>query len=167
MEKGTNAQIFPNAEILVREKEYKFWSDPAIIGKLPERRKPLAKRIQDTFPNWKNVTLFTGEQDVAPGIRALRSYGHSPGHTSFHMGSGGKEMVLIGDAIIVPALFLEHLDWQLAFDADKDKATATRKAIVNQAVSDGMMIGGYHFGFPNAGKIQKDGGNHVFLPAKV
>ncbi|MEO0910210.1 MAG: hypothetical protein AAFX96_07675 [Pseudomonadota bacterium] len=67
----------------------------------------------------------------------------------------------------MPSLFLANLDWQLAFDADKDKATKTRKAIVDQAVADNLTIGGYHFGFPNAGKIEKDGGSHVFVPAKV
>ena len=75
--------------------------------------------------------------------------------------------MLIGDAIIVPALFLANLDWQLAFDADKDQATKTRMAIVDQAIADNMNIGGYHFGFPNAGKIEKDGNSHVFVPATV
>lgn len=167
MEKDTNAQVFPNAEIKVSETEYNFWTDPAIIEKLPERRKGLAQRIQATFPAWKNVTRFSGEAEVAPGVRAVSSPGHSPGHVNFHISSGSEQIMLIGDAIIVPALFLANLDWQLAFDADKDQATATRKAIVDQAIADNMTIGGYHFGFPNAGKIQKDGASHVFVPASV
>jgi glyoxylase-like metal-dependent hydrolase (beta-lactamase superfamily II) len=167
MEKDTNAQVYPDAEILIGETDYKFWSDPAIIESLPERRKGLAKRIQATFPNWKNVSLFSGDTELAPGVRAVDSFGHSPGHTNFHISSGSDQMMLIGDAIIVPALFLANLDWQLAFDADKDAASATRKAIVAQAIAENMTIGGYHFGFPNAGKIQKDGDSHVFLPASV
>jgi len=167
MEKDTNAQVFPNAEILVGETEFKFWTDPAILESLPARRKPLAQRIQATFPKWKNVTQFSGDTEVAPGIRAVDSFGHSPGHTNFHISSGDDEMMLIGDAIIVPALFLANLDWQLAFDADKDQATKTRMGIVDQAISDGMTIGGYHFGFPNAGKIEKDGKGYVFNPASA
>ncbi len=167
MEKDTNAQVYPNAEILVNETEYNFWTDPSILESLPERRKGLAKRIQATFPNWKNVTQFTGEKELVSGVRAVNSFGHAPGHTTFHLSSGSDEMMLIGDAIIVPALFLANLDWQLAFDADKDQATATRKAIVAQAIADGVTIGGYHFGFPNAGKIEKEGASHVFIPAAV
>ncbi len=167
MEKDTNAQVYPNAEILVNEAEYAFWTDPSIIESLPERRKGLAKRIQATFPKWENVSQFTGDSEVAPGIRAVNSFGHAPGHTNFHISSGNDQMMLIGDAIIVPALFLANLDWQLAFDADKDKATATRKAIVAQAIADDMTIGGYHFGFPNAGKIVKEGAGHAFVPASV
>lgn len=167
MEKGTNAQVYPNAEILVGETEYKFWTDPSIIETLPARRKPLASRIQATFPKWKNVTRFSGNTDVAPGIRAIDSFGHSPGHTTFHISSGSNDLMLIGDAIIVPALFLANLDWQLAFDADRDQASATRKGIVERAINDNMMIGGYHFGFPNAGKIQKDGPGYAFVPASI
>ena len=167
MEKDTNAQVYPNAEIMVHETEHKFWTDPSIIETLPERRKGLAQRIQATFPEWKNVSLFNGETELAPGIRAVESFGHAPGHVTFHLSSGGDQLMLIGDALIVPALFLANLDWQLAFDADKDQASETRKAIVAQAVADNMTIGGYHFGFPNAGKIEKDGASHVFVPATV
>jgi len=167
MEKDTNAQIYPNAEIMVGETEYNFWTEPGLIEKLPERRKGLAQRIQATFPNWKNVTLYNSGTELAPGVTAVNSFGHTPGHVSFHISSGGDDLLLIGDAVIVPALFLANLDWQLAFDADKDQATITRKAIIEQAVADNMTIGGYHFGFPNAGKIEKDGSSHVFIPAEV
>lgn len=167
MEKDTNAQIFPDAELVVGETEYNYWTDPALIPKLPERRQGLAKRIQATFPEWKNVTQFKGEKELAPGIRAVESFGHTPGHVSFHISSGDDELLLIGDALIVPALFLANLDWQPAFDADKDQASATRKSIVDKAIADNMTIGGYHFGFPNAGKIEKDGADHVFVPATV
>ncbi len=167
MEKDTNAQVYPNAEILVHEAEYDFWTDPSIIEQLPERRRGLAQRIQATFPTWENVTRFDAKTELAPGVRAVESFGHAPGHVTFHISSGDDQLMLIGDALIVPALFLANLDWQLAFDADKDQASETRKAIVAQAVADNMAIGGYHFGFPNMGKIEKDGASHVFLPATV
>ena len=65
MEKGTNAQVFPNAEIVVSSAEYSFWTDPAVIDRLPEARRPLGRRIQATFPTWKNVRQVEGEAEVA------------------------------------------------------------------------------------------------------
>ena len=53
MEKETNAQVYPDAEILVGETESNFWTAPDIIAKLPKGRQGLAKRIQATFPTWK------------------------------------------------------------------------------------------------------------------
>lgn len=164
MEKETNVQVYPNAEILINEIEYKFWSDPASLSKMPKRRHPMAERIRATFPGWKNVSLFNGGAEVAPGIRAINSFGHSPGHTTFHIASGDDEMMMIGDALVIPILFLENLDWQLVFDLDPDFAATTRKALVQQAVADNLTIGGYHFGFPNAGKIDRDGNGYVFVP---
>lgn len=167
MEKGTNAQVFPNAEVMLGETEYKFWTAPDLIEKLPEGRQGLAKRIQATFPTWKNVTLYQGNKELIPGIRSVDTFGHTAGHTAFHLSSGDEEAMLVGDIMNLPALFLANMDWQVAFDADKDQATATRKAIVQRAVADNITVAGYHFGFPNSGKIEKDGNSHVFVPTSV
>ncbi len=164
MEKDTNAQVFPQAEILVGETEYKFWTDPGLIEKLPEGRRGLAQRIQATFPSWKNVGQYAGGQEVAPGITSVDTFGHTPGHTAFHITSGDDQAMLLGDIMNLPALFLANLDWQLAFDSDKDMASSTRKSIVERAVADGITVAGYHFGFPNSGKIEKDGDGYVFNP---
>ena len=167
MEKGTNAQVFPNAEVFVGEDEYKFWTDPGLIEKLPEGRRGLAQRIQSTFPSWKNLSQFSFEQEIVPGIRAVDTSGHTPGHTAFHLSSGDEQAMLLGDIINLPALFLANLDWQLIFDADKDKATEVRKKMVAQVVADEITVAGYHFGFPNSGKIRKDGDSHVFVPTEA
>ena len=70
MEKDTNKPVYPNAEIVISDVEYKFWTDPAVIDRLPEARKGLARRIQATFPTWKNIRQVAGEPEVAPGIRS-------------------------------------------------------------------------------------------------
>ena len=69
MEKDTNKPVYPNAEIVISDVEYKFWTDPAVIDRLPEARKGLARRIQAVFPTWKNIRQVSGEPEVAPGIK--------------------------------------------------------------------------------------------------
>ena len=164
MAKDTNAQVFPEAEIVVPEVEYKFWTDPALIEKLPENRRGLAKRIQATFPGWKNVTQVAGEKDVAPGIRTLPAFGHTPGHTAYHISSGDKQLIVAGDISNVPALFVANPTWQAIFDSDPEMATKSRIALFDRVIADGAVIAGYHFGFPNAGTITKDGDGYVFAP---
>ena len=83
MEKGTNAPVYPNAELVVNATEYKWWTEPGRVEKLPEARKPLGTRIQTVFPTWKNFKLVEGEQEVAPGIRLVNAPGHTPGHSAF------------------------------------------------------------------------------------
>ena len=164
MAKDTNAQVFPNAEIIVPEAEYKFWTDPALIEKLPDNRKGLGKRIQATFPNWKNVTQVSGEKDVAPGIRSLPAFGHTPGHTAYHINSDNKQLIVAGDIANVPALFVANPTWQAVFDSDPETATKNRIALFDRVIADGAVVAGYHFGFPNAGTVTKDGNGYVFAP---
>ena len=164
MAKGTNEQIFPEAQIVVPEVEYKFWTDPALIEKLPERARGLAKRIQATFPNWKNINQVAGEAEVAPGIRAVPAYGHTPGHTAFHVASGDSELLIMGDISNVPALFVVHPEWHAIFDANPELAEKSRRSLFDRAIADKTVVAGYHFGFPNAGTISKEGSGYVFEP---
>ena len=68
--KETNAQVFPNAEILMPEVEYKFWTDPALVEKVPEAFRNHVKRIQATFPTWKNIKQYSDGAELAPGVQA-------------------------------------------------------------------------------------------------
>ena len=165
MAKDTNAQIFPNAEIVVPEAEYAFWTDPGLIERLPESARGLAGRIQATFPNWDNVRQAAGDTEVAPGIRSVNAFGHTPGHTVYHVASGNDQLLVAGDIANVPALFVANPTWQAVFDADPQMATEARIALFDRAIADGATIAGYHFGFPNAGTIEKDGAGYMFTPA--
>ena len=73
--KETNAQVFPNAEILMPEVEYKFWTDPALVEKLPEAARANVRRIQATFPTWKNIKQYNDGAEVAPGVQRHRDAG--------------------------------------------------------------------------------------------
>ena len=92
--KETNAQVFPNAEILMPEVEYKFWTDPALVEKLPEAARGNVRRIQSTFPTWKNIKQYADGAELAPGVRAVATPGHTVGHMSFLVASGGQQLFI-------------------------------------------------------------------------
>ncbi len=167
MEKGTNAQVFPNAEIVVSSAEYRFWTDPAVIDRLPEARRPLARRIQATFPTWKNVRQVEGEAEVAPGIRSVTTPGHTPGHIAFHIASGAAQMIYSADAFYQPALSLRTPHWQGVFDQDGPLAEKSRRALAERIVADKVMVSGYHFPWPGAGTLAKDGTGYALVPLAV
>ena len=165
MAKDTNAQVFPNAEIVIAAKEYGFWMDPALIGKLPDGYKPVVQRLQSVFPGWKNVRQIEADKEVIPGVHSVATYGHTPGHTSYMLGSGKSVLHVLGDVSNIPALFLKHPNWQAVFDSDGDMAAATRHAVMDRVVAEGSMVAGYHYPFPAAGSIAKDGDGYAFTPA--
>ena len=164
MAKDTNEQTFPNAEIIVPEAEYKFWTAPDVVGKLSEARQGLAKRIQATFPNWKNIKQIGDGKDAVAGIRSINSNGHSPGHTSYVLGSGASQLIVSGDVALMPALFLKNPGWHIAFDQDSAVAEKSRRTLFDRAVADGAIVTGYHWGLPGAGKIAKDGNGYALVP---
>ena len=167
MAKDTNAQVFPNAQILVSETEYKWWTDPTRPDQVPERQKGLARRIQATFPTWKNISQFQWGKEVVPGITAVEAVGHTIGHTAFLVASGGKQLMVQGDVSNVPFLFAKNPNWHFTFDDDGPKAEATRRAMYDRVIADKMMIAGYHWDFPNVGTIAKDGNGYAFTPVKA
>jgi len=159
-----NKAVFPNAVIHVPAVEYKFWMDPAGLEKLPEARRPLAKRIQEIFPLMK-VEVFEGDKEVVPGIRPIDSRGHTPGHTSFQVSSGRDQLIVLGDVTNIPALFARNPGWHVAFDQDAAMAEATRRKMFDRVVADKTLVTGYHFPFPATGRITKDGQGYAFVPA--
>jgi glyoxylase-like metal-dependent hydrolase (beta-lactamase superfamily II) len=165
MEKGTNTQIFPDAEIVVPAAEYRFWTDAAVVEKLPEARRPLAKRIQATLPAWNNVRQVDGDAEVAPGIRTVATPGHTPGHTAFHIASSAAQMIYSGDAFYQPALSLRTPHWHGVFDHDGPLAERSRRSLADRIVADKIMVSGYHFPWPGAGTLAKDGAGYALTPA--
>lgn len=167
MAKDTNAQIFPDAEIIVPATEYKYWADPGLIATLPQARQGLAKRIQATLPNWKNVKQAENGAEVAPGIRSVATNGHTPGHTSYLVSSGNSQLMVLGDVTNLPALFVRNPGWHAAFDQDAAMAEDSRRKTFDRVVADDITVTGYHYGMPGAGKIAKDGSGYVFTPLTV
>ena len=164
MEKGTNAQTYPNAQIVVPAAELAWWTDAGVFTKLPEARHGLAKRIQATLPTWKNVTTVDGEKEVAPGIRTIPAHGHTPGHTVYLVGSGKDQLLVLSDTSNIPALFVRNPGWHAIFDSDAAMAEATRRKLFDRAIADNAIITGYHYGMPGAGRLAKDGAGYTYAP---
>ena len=167
MEKDTNKPVYPNAELIVSDVEYKFWTDPAVIDRLPEARKGLARRIQAVFPTWKNIRQVAGEPEVAPGIRFVNTPGHTPGHRAFHLSSGASQLMISNDTAYVPALVVSNPGWHGQYDQDAALAEASRRKLLDRVIADKVMICGYHFPFPGAGTIAKDGSGYALSVMKT
>jgi glyoxylase-like metal-dependent hydrolase (beta-lactamase superfamily II) len=162
LESRTNAPVFPNAEIIVPAAEYTWWTDPLLIDRLPQARRRLARRIQAVIPKWKNVLPVAGEDEVVPGIRFVAAPGHTPGHTAFHLSSGGQQLMISGDAVYMPALVGRHPDWHGVYDQDAPMAEVSRRRLLDRVVAEKMMICGSHFPWPGVGRMAKDGAGYAF-----
>lgn len=165
MEKGTNALVFTDAELVTSAAEYRWWTDPGRVEELPQGRRAAGKRIADIFPRWKNWRLVEDDAEVAPGVRILSTPGHTPGHSAFIVSSGSEQLMVSGDAVYVPALLAPHPEWQGAYDQDGPTAIESRRRLIDRVIADNTMICGSHFPFPGTGNFVKDGNAYAFTPS--
>jgi glyoxylase-like metal-dependent hydrolase (beta-lactamase superfamily II) len=165
MNKDTNAQVFPDAEIIVPAEELKWWTQPGVEAlDLGPTRVGLAARIRATLATWKNVRPVAGEAELLPDVHAIKAYGHSPGQMTHLLNSGGKQLLVTADVSLLPALFAKNPDWQGSLDQDPAMAVETRKRIFERAIADKAMIAGTHWIMPNIGTLSKDGNGYAFVP---
>jgi glyoxylase-like metal-dependent hydrolase (beta-lactamase superfamily II) len=163
---GTPA--FPNAEVLVPAVEWKFWMDDGEMSRATgDRMTGLFKNNRRIFEAGlkKKVTPYAWDKDVVPGLLAIASIGHTPGHTSYVLSSGSDALFIQSDVTNHPALFAAHPDWHVMFDQDSAEAQATRHKVYDMLVADRMRVQGFHYPFPANGFVEKDGNGYRLVPA--
>jgi glyoxylase-like metal-dependent hydrolase (beta-lactamase superfamily II) len=164
MNNETNAQIFPDADIVVPAAELKWWTRPGVESiDLGPTRKGLARRIQATVATWKNVRTFEGEPELLPGVHAIQVPGHSPGMVAHLVASGGNQFLISADVVNLSPHIQTNPEWQLTIDQDPELAVETRKRIFDRAVADKLTISGTHWLMPNVGRLARDGNGYAFV----
>jgi glyoxylase-like metal-dependent hydrolase (beta-lactamase superfamily II) len=154
-----NSPAFPNAEIKVPEVEWKFWMDDGEMSRASKGRMTELfannRRVFDTLK--RNVTPYAWDKEVVPGVLAVGTPGHSIGHTSYLVASGGNTIFVQSDVCNNVAVFAPYPDWHGFFDQDPPKAAATRKRVYEMLVAEKIPVQGYHFPFPALARIEKQG----------
>lgn len=161
-----NKPAFPNAEVMVPELEWAFWSDESNTSKLPEIARGQMGNVKRVFGVLGNkVTRYQAGKELVPGITAVASYGHTPGHTSHVIASGNSKVLVQADITAGAAsIFVRNPDWQFVFDTDKAMAVETRRKMYDMAVAEKMIIQGYHFSFPGLAYVEKSGNGYRLIP---
>jgi glyoxylase-like metal-dependent hydrolase (beta-lactamase superfamily II) len=151
---------FPNAAIKVPAQEHKYWMDDGEMSKATgnQRMEGLFKTNRRIFGNpeiAKRVQPYEAGKEIVPGITAVATNGHSVGHHSQIVSSGGKSLFVQGDVTHVPYLFARNPGWHLMFDQDPQAAEATRRKVYDMLAAEKMMVQGFHYPFPAVAYIEK------------
>lgn len=144
------ALAFPNAAIRMSEAEW------ASMRANPE----MADLVRVITPK---VQAFRPGDEVAPGVEAQDTAGHTPGHVAYLIADGQNQLLYTGDLMHHWVLSVEHPDWTVGYDND---AVAGKKARLDEITAlraSGAHIYAYHFPFPGLGKIQTREGRAMFI----
>jgi glyoxylase-like metal-dependent hydrolase (beta-lactamase superfamily II) len=164
---ANNKLAFPNAEVLVPAADWKFWTDESNTTRAPEVLKGNFAGVKRVFGAFDNkITQYEGGKELVPGITAVSTPGHSPGHMSHLVSSGSDRVMVQADVTAGMAfLFAHNPDWQLQFDSDKVQATETRRKLYDQLAADKTLVQGFHFTFPGIAYVEKAGSGFRLVPA--
>jgi glyoxylase-like metal-dependent hydrolase (beta-lactamase superfamily II) len=163
---GEGKRVFANAELILPEADNAFWYDDAAMNGAPDQFKPFflgARKAAEAYQG--SQTLFSGEEEILPGIRPMALPGHTPGHTGYVIDSNGETLVIAGDIVHMAMYQFDRPDWGIGFDVDGAAAAQTRKKFFDQAASDKLLFAGAHIPFPGMGRIAREGEGYRFVPA--
>lgn len=123
------APAFPNARYVLQRTEI----DAASEGVIDHVVRPLGERLQ----------VVDGHADVLPGIRALHTPGHTPGHQAVQVG----DLVMTGDVVLHPMQLIDPKVFYL-YDADPELAATTRVELLDRVRAERGTIATAHFAEP-------------------
>jgi len=168
-------RAFPNALVRVPKSEINMliFLDPAKTTALlaqahgDEQAKAWLQFTQALFEPYIKAGKFqTFDADVTltPGIRALATHGHTPGHTSYVVESRSQTLIVMGDLVLMGALQFANPSLGSAFDADPKAAAEQRLRIFRMAADRDYWVAGGHLPFPGIGHIQSDQNRYRWSP---
>lgn len=103
---------FPNAEHVVQRREFEDASNPN------ERTAATYLSINwDVLVKNGQMRLLDGDTELAPGVRGVVTPGHTPGHMSVVIESGGQSAMFVCD-LASYAVHFERLGWMTAYDVE-------------------------------------------------
>jgi glyoxylase-like metal-dependent hydrolase (beta-lactamase superfamily II) len=157
---------YPRAEIIMPDQDWAFWMSPENAAKASD---PVSKgyfaNAAKTLTDLKDhVSTYAAGKEVAPGITAIATPGHTPGHRSFVVSSGAARIFIQSDVTNIPAFFLDHPDWHVMYDHDAALAQETRHKFYDMVSAEKATVVGYHFPFPCIGHVEKSGKSYRLIP---
>lgn len=160
---GRFVPTFPNAQYILMRQEMDRW-DPRRPGHVP------VPQNAGTFENSVLPVLeaglariVDGHHTICTGVEIEPSFGHTIGHSSLHLSSGGQQAYFVGDVFHHP---LEMVAPGLDDCTSENFALLreTRQRLIDIAVRDRALIVPAHFRCPFGGHLHSNDDGLVFEP---
>ena len=140
---------FENARYTVHRADWEHFTSEEVLS---DFRGDAVKRSAIPLDEAGVLDLMEGETELAPGITAIHTPGHTPGHMSLLISSGRERALLIGDVLGSP---MHATDTELTYwpDTDKQQGVETRHHLLDMAEREKMIVLGSHLSPPGWGTM--------------
>jgi glyoxylase-like metal-dependent hydrolase (beta-lactamase superfamily II) len=123
---------FPQARVVVQRADVEAFAEA---------------RAQDLLAEPDRLDVIEGDTELGPGVRAIATPGHTPGHQSVLVESGDASILITGD-LLVHAIQLLYPELAYRHDMDADQARVSRQKTLHAATTGGSLLAVSHLGKP-------------------
>ncbi|MGQ0698348.1 MAG: MBL fold metallo-hydrolase [Panacagrimonas sp.] len=158
---------FPNAVVRADKHDAEYWLSEENMLKAPEAMKGQFQGAQASLKPYIKAGKFKpfdGDTELVPGVKAMASRGHTPGHSFYVAESQGQKMVFWGDLMHVAAVQFDNPAVTIQFDVDSKAAAAQRAKAYADAAKQGYLVAAAHLSFPGIGRLRSEGKAYAWLP---
>jgi len=172
--------LYPNAAVYASHNEEDYWlkaPDVATGNSRAEREKgrndvkpvdpALAKKARDALAPYLSSGRFNSygiDETLVPGVQAIASSGHTPGHTGYLFTSNTERLLIWGDIVHNHAVQFTYPDVSVEYDVDPKQAIVSRRRVLTSVAKDSPWIAGAHLPFPGLGHVTYDGERYRWVP---
>lgn len=158
--------MFPNATVHVGEADIDFFLDPANLAKgLDPHHLEEALKTIEPYRQAGKIKAFSGMTNILPGITAIPTPGHTPGHSFYLVESEGESIEFWGDIMHVGKIQFPRPDVTINFDIDQSAAKAQRLRQFAAAASERKLTAVAHLPFPGLGYLRRQGDGYEWVAA--
>ncbi|WP_043321700.1 MBL fold metallo-hydrolase [Corallococcus coralloides] len=160
------SRAFPNAILRAHAREVGFWlgRDGQAKGSVDPKFFEEARAMVGPYQDAGKLKTFADGDAIVPGIRAMPTPGHTPGHSVYVVESRGARLVLWGDLMHFGSVQLREPSVTVAYDVDERAAAAQRARAFTEAAKRGDLIGLAHMPFPGLGRLSAEGKGYRWIP---
>ena len=153
---GKPQPLFPNARHIVQQAEWDYWTSSDELKAGAQYDNVLAPILDAGL-----IDFVEGEHTLTSEVTSIPTPGHTPGHVSLAVNSGGESAYVLGDAAH-HMVQLTETDWCPSADVDPTMSTASRRALFDRIEQENALIASGHFRFPGVGRAVRANGTRVF-----
>ena len=159
-ENGKEVQRFKNAKVILQKSE---WEDAVN----PDERTAAGYLMNhlSILDEYKVLELVEGEAEILPGIKVVKTGGHTEGHQGVEISANGQKLIYYGD--IVPTSHHLKPHYVASLDLYPRQTMQVKKKIIPEAIEQGWYIAFDHDLKIKIAKLKKDSEGMIYAEPVV
>ena len=130
---GAIRPSFPNARYVINRDEYDYANHPNERTAASYFKPNYVPIVDEGLVEW-----VRGEQEIAEGIRAIPTPGHTPHHQGILLESGGEKAFFLAD--LAPTVAHLPLPWIMGYDVEPLVTLETKRRILKRAIEEEWTV---------------------------